>query len=360
MLDKFGQIDPSSSTVFVGMTLGGTWGFVLDNMFATDEGFREYLWDPTEGMRYAMGALASAKYARYMVTILFDMFFTVILFKLLFTKIVQLAGFTVSGREWIANGFVSTFISVITFKVYANMTRFEWAYPSGEEHDINQWISGQTMVLSVVIMNMVYVVAETRSRVGEPGINDPTVKLVMTSVTFFALWGLQDAGYIDPSILEDRNMTQDTSDIHLPLYKVCSTKAHAVYGFVLFICIALGCLSFVIFGTSAQTLGGLRAMCPCCLICRRDEKEEPVAPPAAPSPEASGLSNTAGSDIEVGTLGGTMSTLAGAKAWRGKSSRRSTLRHAQVDENNKAVPVREVRARARPPWHEFTVPRHGV
>ena len=35
-LDKFGRIDPSSSTVFIGMTLGGTWGFVLDNMLGSD------------------------------------------------------------------------------------------------------------------------------------------------------------------------------------------------------------------------------------------------------------------------------------------------------------------------------------
>jgi len=41
-LDKFGKIDPSTSTVFVGMTLGGTFGFVLDNMLGSDEGFREY------------------------------------------------------------------------------------------------------------------------------------------------------------------------------------------------------------------------------------------------------------------------------------------------------------------------------
>ena len=189
MLDKFGLIDPSSSTVFIGMTLGGTWGFVLDNMLGTDEGFREYLWSSRGGMAYAMGQLASERYSRYIVTLLLDMFFTVILFKLLFPKLVQLAGFTVKGREWIANGFTSATISILTFKVYANMTRFEWAYPSGTEHAINQWISGQTMVLITVAMNMVYLVAETRSRVGEPGINDPDVKLAMTCFTFVMLWG---------------------------------------------------------------------------------------------------------------------------------------------------------------------------
>ena len=36
-LDKFGLIDPSTSTVLIGMTLGGTWGFILDMIFGTDE-----------------------------------------------------------------------------------------------------------------------------------------------------------------------------------------------------------------------------------------------------------------------------------------------------------------------------------
>ena len=42
-LDKFGLIEPSTSTVFVGMLLGGTFGFMLDNQLGGDEGFREYL-----------------------------------------------------------------------------------------------------------------------------------------------------------------------------------------------------------------------------------------------------------------------------------------------------------------------------
>ena len=59
-----------------------------------------------------------------MITIIFDMFFTVILFKILYAKLVRMAGFSQHGREWIANGMVSTFISFITYQVYANMTRY--------------------------------------------------------------------------------------------------------------------------------------------------------------------------------------------------------------------------------------------
>merc|ERR1719178_469693 len=67
-IDAFGKIDPSTSTVFIGMTLGGTFGFIMDNMIGSDEGFREYLWDSTRGMKYAIGTLSTARYGRYLLT----------------------------------------------------------------------------------------------------------------------------------------------------------------------------------------------------------------------------------------------------------------------------------------------------
>ena len=75
------------------------------------------------------------------------------------------------------------------------MTRFEWAYPSGSEDVKEQWISGSTMILATVIMNAVYLVSETRVKVGEPGINDPGVKVVVTMLTYGMLFGLQVAAY---------------------------------------------------------------------------------------------------------------------------------------------------------------------
>ena len=320
------------------MTVGGTWGFMLDMTFGTDEGFREYLWASHKGLQYAFGSLVSPRYARYLVTILFDMFFTTILFKKLYARLVLAAGFTVKGREWIANGFVSTLISVMTFEVrrraprpapdpkracthirsargarlepppplpcraarrsaarqrsspaarravlrrlqvYANMTRFQWAYPSGVgEGDRDAWLSGPETVLIVVVMNMVFLNSETRTRVGEPGINDPKIKLFVTFVNFFILVLLIDSGLIHPA--NDgaglhgaaANGTADSSaplldpktDPHLPLAGVCATQYAARYGMVVFSLLVLGCFTFVIFLTAAQSLSGLRRAC-CC------------------------------------------------------------------------------------------------
>ena len=267
--------------VLVGMTLGGTFGFVLDMLLGTDEGFREYLWSAPNGMMYAMGCLYTERFGRYMVTILFDMFLTVILFKLLYSRIVLLAGFTVRGREWIANGFVSTLISGLTFEVYANMTRFQWAYPSGMEDEREQWVSGPTMVLCTVIMNAVFLSMETRTRVGEPGINDPNVKLGVTLVTYAILLVLISGGYIDPSDWATHHSIPSANasaggpyapnaaltNVHLPLLGVCETMASWRMGTAIFAGLCIFCLGFVIFVTSAQSLSGLRIACGCCCCC---------------------------------------------------------------------------------------------
>lgn len=276
-IDKFGQIDPSTSTVLIGMTLGNTFGFVLDNLLGSDEGFREYLWSAMDGMKYAVGSLGTERYARYLVTILFDMFFTVIIFKRLYCVIVRLAGFSKNGREWIANGLTSTVISFLTFKVYANMTRLEWAYPSGVEQLNNQWISGSTMILAVVTMSIVYLIDESRSSFGERGINDPPIKVAVVLLTFCLLMGLQAYGIADPS--EDGSLASNIttndmatlSNFHLKLKGVCDTEKRFFHGFCILIAVIVGCLGFVIFVTSKQTTKGLKASCGCC---KKDDKEE--------------------------------------------------------------------------------------
>ena len=246
------------------MCLGGTFGFVLDNMFGSDEGFREYRWSSTDGMKYTTLALRSSVHpshvacararARACTLYVVMTMYTMRVWRVQvrdrrardvalrplrhhdhlrhvlhrhpvqaavharqspsasyraqnpvqsqcasvhtaqaaaprvvhrYSRLSKLSGFTDKGREWLANGFVSTFISVVTYQVYANMVRFgatcttrgarcanpgafraqcttdircivraccipvasrlqvrfEWAYPSGTEDHLNQCIS---------------------------------------------------------------------------------------------------------------------------------------------------------------------------------------------------------------------------
>jgi len=295
-LDKVGKIDPATSTVLIGMLLGNTFGFMLDTMIASDEGLREYLWSPQSGMKYALGSLASDRFGRYIVTIIFDMFFTVILFKQGYSILVQTAGFSKNGREWIANFLVSSAIGVLTFVIYANLTRFEWAYPSGIEDPEEQWIQGSTMLLAVVIMNMVFLTSETRLRLDETGINDPRIKLLVTGINFFILYILQETDYIDPSENpRAQNLTAEEvrdrdRNVNLPLKGVCEAQANFGLGILIFAMITLFCLGAVIFGTSPQTLTEIKAELTCC------RKEKPVhrqpSPPRTVAPPAQTSSTT--------------------------------------------------------------------
>ena len=138
------------------------------------------------------------------------------------------------------------------------------------------------MVLCVVIMCMVYLVTETRTRVGEPGINNPNVKLWVTSFTFFVLLMLSYLGATDPTDLSaapgsrasttalSNSTAQAGLDFNLPLKDVCAISAYARTGYAIFFVISFACLGFVIFGTSAQSLSGLIGACGCChCLCRR-------------------------------------------------------------------------------------------
>jgi len=238
-----------------------------------------------------MGSLASGAYGRFIVTLLFDNFVTAILFKALYTRLIQFAGFTETGREWIANAFVSTFIGVITFLVYCNLTRTRWAYPSGSEVDVlNQWISGHAMALATVAMNMGYIVAETRSRIGEPGFNDPGVKILVTAFTFLVIWQLSSSGELDPSLSAEQKAVRNTAfavrsatEVDLPLPFVCETRGRFLLGTALFGAISASCLGIVIFGTSNRAFSSLSTMC-----CggEANSKANAIAPVAESAPAA--------------------------------------------------------------------------
>ena len=115
------------------------------------------------------------------------------------------------------------------------------------------------MILNVVIMNMVYLVTETRVKVGEKGINDPPVKVAVTMLTYLGIFLLLSYNVVDPSKppSNDTHVKPDADLFDLPLPGVCDTVVRWRRGAGVFVMIASGCLGFVIFATSKQTLSGV-------------------------------------------------------------------------------------------------------
>tara|TARA_B100000683_G_scaffold77283_1_gene76423 strand:- start:8166 stop:9275 length:1110 start_codon:yes stop_codon:yes gene_type:complete len=259
-IDKFALIDPSTSTALIGIVLGQTFGFVMDNLLGSDEGLREYLRiGPTHAMQYAFGSLASARFARFLVTVAFDMFVTTTLFKHIFPIVRSLPGFRISG-QFLANAVSSSLITTLCFQAFTNSLRFSWAYPSASETVFDQFISGHVVTLAVVIMSMTWLATETRCDTSERGINAPRVKLAFVLSVLCLLAGLQLSQRIDPTNDHDHG-SGGADDLAAPLPGVDEAKRRWAFGLALFGAISSASIGGVVFGTSkAHFVAGSAAL----------------------------------------------------------------------------------------------------
>ena len=220
-LDATCKINPATSTALVGMMMNGTVGFLLDNAMGQDTAFQIWQEDGVgPAIRYAFAQLdvvTSPKFIRYIVSILFDIFITVILFKPLYGSLIKRPFFRCGETpRAMANGLVSAFIAMITFQAYANNMRLNWAYPSkmileAEKQQPGTILNGTTMLIATVIMSMIYLNTETRINpaAAKEGINDPSWKRGIVFIVLLIVAGLSKSNYLNPSIDEDSGSEED-------------------------------------------------------------------------------------------------------------------------------------------------------
>lgn len=256
-IDATGKVSSATSTALIGMVLGGTIGFLLDNALGSEEGFAKSSESIGRGARHAFHSMASGKYGRYIVTILFDMFFTVILFKPIFLKMIGLPFLSNPGFGMsLANGLTSTLISVVTFYCYTNLTRFQWAYPS-KATGRDSWIKGNMIVLITAVMAAVYLISNTQLFPGEVGVNDPNTKLYIVLGCMGLLGVLMSQGVIDQRDDEEEDDGEDgeaqgedgTDKAKKTDAKDRGGERHWLYGLGIFFAIVL----VSIFGTYATS-----------------------------------------------------------------------------------------------------------
>ena len=97
------------------------------------------------------------------------------------------------------------------------------------------------------------------------------------------------------------------TDVHLPLAGVCATQHNYLKGMAIFTGLVLFVLSFVIFGTSQQSLSGLSAAC--CMCRRRITAEELTGSISARSPPMRGRRLSVRNPIPVDSGGETLPPL---------------------------------------------------
>jgi hypothetical protein len=193
LLEENLEVDPQTSIALMGALLGGTLGFVWDSVLGTDEGFaRVRAGGLASGMRFGLGALVSPQYARYVATMLFDLFISAMAAQpiLVWAKEVPF----LKRHPGVATGLISFLISVITFLSYTNATRFAWGYPSPETEDVSGWIRGTDMQLALAVASVSFLHANT----GGEGLNAPNAKLALVVGTFVYMCALSYFNVIDP------------------------------------------------------------------------------------------------------------------------------------------------------------------
>ena len=229
--------DAATSGAFISLVLGNVFGFLLDNSIGTNAAVREWQKGYQNGFRYTMGTVYSNAFARFVVTVILDMFVSVILLKFLLEVVIRLPFFRCGTWPGIAAKLLcGSAVCTLTFAAYANLTRFGWAYPDKKQDALPPI----AIMLSVTTLGITFFNTHT----GHHGINNPSVKFGILIFALFLLAFLQIYGGLN------KNFDEDAQKV------ITRTKANATKGKAMFLGIAALCI-LATFSTVPATRGGL-------------------------------------------------------------------------------------------------------
>jgi hypothetical protein len=160
LIDAVADVNASTSTALIGMLCGGTYGFIMDNALGSEDGYRTWKTNVSKAMQYGLGTLGSGRYARYFITVMFDMFVSMIIYKPLFETIHELPYFR-KAEPFKTNMVCSSLVGTLTFMLYTNMTRFQWAYPSTMDEHEGELLGTPEMMLTTAVAGAVFLASNT-------------------------------------------------------------------------------------------------------------------------------------------------------------------------------------------------------
>tara|TARA_B100000427_G_C15481610_1_gene583282 strand:+ start:269 stop:1375 length:1107 start_codon:yes stop_codon:yes gene_type:complete len=252
--DHFANVDPSTSTALLGMVLGGTIGFIFDILLGSDNGWRITKHNKADGINYAFGTLATPKFQRYLVTLLLDIFISLIIFSIGYTILLKYPYFRCYPS--ITNGIISAIISILTFQIYANSTRFLWAYPDINSNSDN-WIPSFIIFICVIISGVIFMKVNTSpGNIPEKGINHPDIKfyLFITAlllITFISLNNEDEATpkyNINRYIKDGKVIEEATTNNYLNTKDIINKNNIGKVIFIIILCVTI----FGTFSTSTS------------------------------------------------------------------------------------------------------------
>jgi len=201
-IDSVLNVSGATSTAFIGFLLGNTFGYILDLIFSTEEGFRMVMdGDWVGATRRAFGMLASGTFTRFMLTVLLDTFISSILFTILYEYLKDRFVWAQENESFV-NAMLSSTIGIITFQVYTNKTRLFYAYPDKSVVDQKNTMSSGLLAMSTILAGLVFLITpkmfkfyksddgKTFSvipKYGVEGVENPIVKLYMVMGTILIM-----------------------------------------------------------------------------------------------------------------------------------------------------------------------------
>jgi hypothetical protein len=207
-MTSMGKCDRATYQALVSMITAGMVGFILDNIFATEEGCNMLNQDDNKGLelsnfpktlKYALGTLYSPKFPRYIITIALDIFISLVLTDGLSEMITSL--FYTPAMSSIVNITSMAIVGFTTFLTYANATRLEWAYPdTAKATRTSDFIPSSTILIGTVVAGMVFLIWNRKDECGLPprGITSKTGKLTSIILTLLVISFTYQMGWLDP------------------------------------------------------------------------------------------------------------------------------------------------------------------
>ncbi len=145
-----------------GFLLGPVIGYMLDIGIGTDDGFGLST-DMSNWIPYVFQSLISAKFLRYVITVLLDLFISDPIQDVLGEIIEPTKKEMENSKNWYANlvagnlpSIIQSIVGFITFNAYTNQTRFFWAYPS-DDLPVEDRMSPFVVSLATAIAGCLYI-----------------------------------------------------------------------------------------------------------------------------------------------------------------------------------------------------------
>lgn len=280
LIDKLGNVNAATSTALIGMCFAGTLKFVVNNVMDTD-----WKANPRRSLKHGLGAIASEKFIRYTLTVLLNIFVSMVLFKPLYLFMKDFP--YLRHKHALISGVATTVtIGLVSF-AYSDTLRYKWIDRSASD---DHWIHNGTMQVIISVAAAVFLASDTQIFANEPGINQPTVKLGFVIGTMCMLCMLAKCRTkntdIEETVTSTRSLTKGDKvhGVHLhavdgrqlgdDVFRVtravhrfdhteynvvretpqeCDFSGRATYGSMVFVLIGALTSSVTIFGTAKTT-----------------------------------------------------------------------------------------------------------